>query len=79
MGPKANKHYAISKVVSLQLYGYLESNNILPKYQSAFRKERSTNTALLNVIDETLAQDSGRDTILVLLNYFRAFDSINID
>lgn len=70
----------LEKVIFLQLCSYLESNNILPKYQSGFRKGRGTNTALLDVIDNLLvAQDSGRGSILVLLDYSRAFDSINID
>lgn len=57
---------------------FIEDNHILPKFQSGFRKQRSTNTALLDVVDNMLSsRDSGFATILVLLDFSRAFDSIN--
>lgn len=69
----------LEKVVYSQLHRYIESNELLPVLQSGFRKSRSTTTALLNVVDDILhAQDGGMGTILVLLDYSRAFDSINI-
>jgi hypothetical protein len=50
----------------------------LPPKQSGFRKKRSTATALLDVIDDILAAgNEGYATILVLLDYSRAFDTIN--
>lgn len=69
----------LEKVVYDQVSYYLENENILPVKQSGFRKQRSTNTALHDVIDEILvAQDQGQGTILVLLDFSRAFDCINI-
>lgn len=69
----------MEKVVSSQLVDYLEKNNILPDMQSGFRKARSTTTALLDVTDNILsAQDNGMCTLLVLLDFSRAFDCINI-
>lgn len=69
----------LEKVVNTQLVDYIESNNLLPIAQSGFRRGRSTVTALANVVDDILySQDKGEGTILVLLDYSRAFDSINI-
>lgn len=68
----------LEKVVSLQLTKFLEDKNILPNVQSGFRKGHSTSTALLDVVDSLLAgQDCGMISILVLLDFSRAFDSIN--
>lgn len=69
----------LEKVVCSQLTNYLEYNNILPDVQSGFRKGRSTATALLDVTDNVLtAQDKGMCTILVLLDFSRAFDCLDI-
>lgn len=68
----------LEKVVCSQVTEFLEEHNILPDMQSGFRKSRGTNTALLDVTDNILAaQDEGMGTILVLLDFSRAFDSIN--
>lgn len=68
----------LEKVVSQQMSDYLEYNKILPEVQSGFRKGRSTTTALLDVTDSILvAQDEGMCTLLVLLDFSRAFDAIN--
>ncbi|XP_047990243.1 uncharacterized protein LOC125229445 [Leguminivora glycinivorella] len=70
----------IEKAVCAQLTTYLEMNNILPDVQSGFRKGRSTTTALLDVTDNILdAQDKGMCTVLVLLDFSRAFDCLNIN
>lgn len=59
---------------------YLDTFKFLPHKQSGFRAGRSTATALLDVIDDILCgQDMGEGTILVLLDFSRAFDCINID
>lgn len=69
----------VEKIVCMQMTKYLNDNNMLPKKQSGFRAGRSTATALLDVIDDILAgQDVGEGAILVLLDYSRAFDTINI-
>ncbi|XP_047543160.1 uncharacterized protein LOC125075491 [Vanessa atalanta] len=69
----------LEKIVCFQLTDYLEANEILPCVQSGFRKGRSTSTALANVVDDVLrAQDAGEGTILVLLDFSRAFDTINL-
>ena len=69
----------MEKVVCQQLTNFLEKNEVLPILQSGFRKRHSTSTALLDVTDNTLsAQDKGMCSILILLDFSRAFDSINI-
>ncbi|CAG9137745.1 unnamed protein product [Plutella xylostella] len=69
----------LEKAVNNQLTQYLEINKILPMVQSGFRKGRSTATALLSVVDDILAsQDKGMGTLLTLLDFSRAFDTINV-
>lgn len=68
----------LEKSIYYQLNGYIEKHNILPSLQSGFRKCRGTVTALLDVSDNILKeQDDGRGTLLTLLDFSRAFDSIN--
>ncbi|RVE51257.1 hypothetical protein evm_004061 [Chilo suppressalis] len=70
----------LEKVVCAQLIEYLNANNILPKRQSGFRTGLSTATALLDVVDDILAgQDADKGTMLVLLDFSRAFDTIDTD
>jgi hypothetical protein len=69
----------LEKVVCDQLTEYLEDNNILPERQSGFRKGHSTASALADVVDGLLvARDRGMLSFLILLDFSRAFDSINI-
>lgn len=68
----------LEKVVCFQMNNYLESNNMFPEFQSGFRRDHSTSTALIDVVDNIItAQDSGDATILTLLDFSRAFDTIN--
>ena len=69
----------LERIVYAHLVDFLEKNNILPYFQSGFRRGVSTSTALLDVVDNVLtAQENGMATILVLLDYSRAFDSLSI-
>jgi hypothetical protein len=68
----------LEKVVCKQMVNYLNANNILPLKQSGFRIGRSTATALLDVVDDILeGREVGEASILVLLDYSRAFDTVN--
>lgn len=69
----------LEKAIYIQLLKYIEVNKILPLFQSGFRKGRGTVTTLLDVTDNILAaQDDGQGSILTLLDFSRAFDSLNI-
>lgn len=69
----------LEKVVANQLKNYMERNEILPHKQSGFRKFHSTTTAMLHVVDDILAaMDAGEGTLLVLLDFSRAFDCISV-
>lgn len=68
----------LERVMALQLTDYLEKYGILPKNQSGFRSLHSCTTTLLHVTDEILrARDKGWMTILVLLDFSRAFDTVD--
>lgn len=69
----------LERVVYMQVTDFLESNKILPDLQSGFRAGRGTATALVDVINNIIeARDHGEGTILTLLDFSRAFDSINV-
>ena len=56
----------------------LEANNLLPPLQSAYRRNHSTETALLKVLsDSFLAADEGSVTLLGLLDLSAAFDTVD--
>lgn len=68
----------LEKVMALQIRQHLVNNNILPETQSGFRKGYSCTTALLNIVDDiSKATDQGKLTVMVLLDYSKAFDTIN--
>nr|CAH7755416.1 unnamed protein product [Callosobruchus chinensis] len=51
---------------------------ILPSHQSGFRKGHSTTTALARVCDDILrGMDNKQATVLVLLDFSKAFDTLN--
>ncbi|KAI5646733.1 reverse transcriptase (RNA-dependent DNA polymerase) domain-containing protein [Phthorimaea operculella] len=73
--PAASK--ILEKTMTKQLSAYLEGLNIIPENQSGFRKGRSTCTTLAQVSDEILSSlDQGLVSILILLDFLRAFDCI---
>ena len=68
----------VEKLVSGQLVGYLQSNNLMPRFQSAYRRHHSTETALLRVISDIVgAVDRGNVTLLGLLDLSAAFDTVD--
>jgi len=57
---------------------HLTDNNLLELLQSAYKMFHSTETALLKVQNDILqATDSGKSTILVLLDLSAAFDTVD--
>lgn len=70
----------LEKLMNKQITYYLNSRNLLPETQSGFRQFHSCTTALINITDDILqAYDDGKITVLVLLDYSKAFDTIDRD
>lgn len=68
----------LERIMSNQLSSFLNVYNILPATQSGFRRDHSTSTALLSITDDIFrAYDQGRDTCLILLDYSKAFDTLD--
>lgn len=73
---------AISKIFERilynQMYSYFTNNNIIPSTQCGFRKGFGTAVALTNVADDIIrACDKKMNSILILLDFSKAFDTIN--
>ena len=70
----------VERLVCHQLVVYLEQNGLLPDLQSAYRRCRSTETAVLKVVADLLtAADRGEVTFLSLLDLSAAFDTVDHD
>ena len=66
------------RLVHRQFVTFLDNNNKLSQFQSGNRKYHSAETAPLSVTDDLLkAIDEKKISILVLMEMWKAFDSIN--
>ena len=60
------------------LYTFLDSNNLIYSRQSGFRKEHSTETALIKIIDDLLFNlDKNKVPGMILVDYQKAFDMVD--
>lgn len=68
----------IEKIVFKQLMEHVNKNNILTKYQSAFRKGYSCETALHCLLNEWKGKiDQNMMTMIIFLDLSRAFETID--
>ena len=68
----------LEKIMYKRLINFVEKNNILSEHQYGFRKNRSTELAIIEFIDKiTKAIDKGQYTIGIFLDLSKAFDTIN--
>ena len=69
---------AFEKLVSLQMLKHITNNKLLSRYQSGFQNGKSCNTAVLRVSEDIRPNyDKGDITILVLIDFSKAFDSVD--
>ena len=69
---------ALERIMSRQLSGHLQGFHILPSTQSGFRSGYSCATALTKITDDIITStDKGYVTILTLLDFSKAFDTLN--
>ena len=70
----------LEKVVLAQVLSHLNSHNLISNFQSAYHLGHSTETALLKVANDLLtAMDTGKVSVLSLLDISAAFDTIYHD
>lgn len=68
----------LDKLVYKQVCEFVNENSILNKYQSGYRSSFSTQTALVKITDDIRhSMDNRQLTVLVLLDFSRAFDCVN--
>ena len=68
----------LEKIVLRQLQKHLSDNSLLEMHQSAYRKDHSTETAVLSVLDCLLVTADERLVSLIpLLDLSAAFDTLN--
>ena len=68
----------LERLMYNRLLNFIDSHNILYKYQFGFREGYSTNMALVILVDKILeAIDSGEIVIGVFLDFSKAFDTVN--
>ena len=66
----------IERAMLDQLVPFLEEVGVVPRYQSAYRKLYSTETALRKIYDDLVSNTChGKASILVLLDLSAAFDT----
>lgn len=68
----------LESIVSEQLKQFLVSNSILSVFQSGFRKNHSTTTATMKVLNYTIsAQDDHKSCAALFIDLTKAFDTVN--
>ena len=70
----------LEKLVHSQLVSFLTEHNLFNPFQSGFRTGHSTTTALVKITDDIrLGMENQEVTILTLLDFSNAFNTVNFD
>ena len=65
------------KIVTNYLIDFLDSNNLLYKYQFGFRKSHNTSHAIITLVDKvSRALDTGKFVVGLYLDIKKAFDGV---
>ena len=68
----------LERAVADQMQANLDTNGLHVKFQSAYRRGNSTETALLRILNDLLVMiDGGNNAVLVLLDLTAAFDTLD--
>ena len=68
----------IERIVSIRLNKHMDDNNLHSEHQHGYRKGHSTETLLVNIVNDLLlACDEQKPTILMLLDLSAAFDTVD--
>ena len=68
----------IEKCASIQLHNYLQAYGLYPKFQSAYQKGHSCETALLKIVNDIQCEIAGKKLVaLITLDLSSAFDTID--
>ena len=66
------------KILHKRLTKYIEDNNLLSKYQFGFRKNHSTELALIEMVDQIkMSLDDSKITCGIFVDLSKAFDTVN--
>ena len=79
--PVSNLQYVsklTEKMVFDQIHTHMMTHSLYPEFQSAYRKNHSTETALVRVTNDILMKMNTQEvTLLVMLDLSAAFDTVN--
>jgi retron-type reverse transcriptase len=71
-------YLTLEKLMYNRLIDFIDKNQILSKHQYGFRKNRSTELAIIELVDKiTKGIDQGKYTLGIFLDLSKAFDTIN--